>query len=206
MFQNKNKIQTMGEALTQQQLLAGLARGEEPAFRYMFNTYYQILVNFAYRYLNDLDESRNIVQDVFVMLYEKREEIKIHTSLKAHLFQSVRNRSLNFIKREKMQRNHHDRILRENDEHDISREDSVIHELEGRIAQVVNILPTQCQRIYLLSRQEGIPNADIAEQLSISKRTVETQISKALKKIREDLSKHGYLSLLLLWDLINVFI
>jgi RNA polymerase sigma factor (sigma-70 family) len=78
--------------------------------------------------------------------------------------------------------------------------------LEGRIAQVVNILPTQCQRIYLLSRQEGIPNADIAEQLSISKRTVETQISKALKKIREDLSKHGYLSLLLLWDLINVFI
>jgi RNA polymerase sigma-70 factor (ECF subfamily) len=176
-------------------LIEGISKGEEPAFKYLFDNYYQLLVTFAYRYLGDLDTSRSVVQDVFVMLYDKREAIKIHTSLKAHLFQSVRNRALNIIKRDKMQRDHHNRMLGERQDEMEYEEHGQLDELEGRIAAVIENLPGQCQRIFRLSRQEGLANAEIADQLSISKRTVETQISKALKKIREDLLKHGYLPL-----------
>ena len=132
-----------------------------------------------------------------VGLYDKRTSIKIHTSLKAHLYQSVRNRALNVIKREKMKRDHHNRILDEEKEQSYNEEFLAVNELEDRIADVVKSLPSKCRQIFLMSRQDGVPNADIAEELHISNRTVETQISKALKKIREDLVKNDYLSLLL---------
>lgn len=191
-----NKDQTKNE-WSEPQLLNAISSGEESAFRYLFDVYYQLLVGFAYRYLNDLDSARNVVQDVIVGLYDKRESIQIHTSLKAHLYQSVRNRALNVIKREKMQRDHHNRIMEEEKDMSYDEDNLAVSELEGRIAKVVNELPFQCQRIYLMSRQEGLSNSDIAKDLDISKRTVETQISKALKKIRQDLLKHGYLPLLI---------
>lgn len=184
------------EVWSEQDLLRGISSGDESAFRHLFDVYYQLLVGFAFRYLNDLDSSRNVVQDVIVGLYDKRESIKIHTSLKAHLFQSVRNRALNTLKREKMQREHHNRILEEDKDQFYNEDQLAVNELEARIAGVVNELPGQCRRIYLMSRQEGLSNSDIATDLDISKRTVETQISKALKKIREDLLKHGYLPLM----------
>ncbi|WP_232526685.1 RNA polymerase sigma-70 factor [Marinilabilia rubra] len=182
---------------SEQQLLDGISSGEESAFRHLFDVYYQLLVSFAYRYLNDLDSARNVVQDVIVSLYDKRESIKIHTSLKAHLYQSVRNRALNVLKREKMQRDHHNRILEEEKDQSYYEDKLAVSELEARIADVVKELPGQCRRIFLMSRQEGLSNSDIASDLDISKRTVETQISKALKKIREDLLKYGYLPVLL---------
>lgn len=191
------------EAWSEEKLLHGISKGEESAFRQVFDLYYQLLVTFAFRYIGDLDSSRNVVQDVFVGLFDKRESIVIHTSLKAHLYQSVRNRALNYLKREKMQRDHHYRILEENEGNEAYDEPYGVEELQSHIGKVVNDLPAQCQKIFLMSRQEGIPNGEIAEQLLISKRTVETQISKALKRIREDLLKNG---LLPLWACLLVFL
>lgn len=188
-------MKSINNEWTEQELLRGITDGTESAFRYLFDNYYPMLVAFANRFVEDLDSSRNIVQDVLVNLYDKRKTIHIHTSLKAHLFQSVRNRALNHIKKEKMEREHHGRIKYESEEV-VNEELLAVSELEGRINKVVNELPPQCRKIFVMSRQEGIPNADIAEQLSISKRTVETQISNALKRIRSDLKKHGYLPLL----------
>jgi len=181
--------------LSEEQLLRGITAGDESTFRRLFDAYYQLLVSFAFRFLNDLDSSRNVVQDVFVSLYDKRESITIHTSLKAHLYQSVRNRALNVLKRDKMQREHHHRIFEEQSEGDAYEEISGVDEMQNRISKVVDELPPQCRRIFIMSRRDGVANGDIADQLSISKRTVETQISKALRKIREDLLKHGFLSL-----------
>jgi RNA polymerase sigma-70 factor (family 1) len=200
-----NRHLYVGGEWPEEKLLAALSQGEESAFRYLFDTYYQVLVTFAHRYLSDLDSSRNIVQDMFVMLYDKRDEIRIHTSLKSHLYQSVRNRALNVLKREKMQRDHHNRILEEHKEEGVDDADMAGSELEGRIAKVISELPGQCRKIFNMSRQEGISNGEIAGQLAISKRTVETQISKALKRLREDLIKHGYFPFLpILWGVLEV--
>ncbi len=189
-------------AWPEEKILHGIAAGDEAAFRHLFDLYYQLLVTFAFRYIGDLDSSRNVVQEVFVGLFDKRESIVIHTSLKAHLYQSVRNRALNFLKREKMQRDHHYRIMEENVGNEAHDEPYGVEELQAHIGKVVNDLPAQCQKIFLMSRQEGTPNGEIAEQLSISKRTVETQISKALKRIREELLKNG---LLPFWACLIVF-
>lgn len=168
-------------------LLKALAKGHQGAFETLFNTYYTRLVVFASRLVTDHDMARELVQDVFVSFYEKREEIQIHTSLKAHLYQSVRNRCLNYIKREKLMKGHHQIILAS--QNDTAYFESAVeeNELENRLFELVNELPEKCRQVFELSRVEGLKNDDIAQKLNISKRTVETQISKALKFLRENM-------------------
>jgi len=179
-------------------LLAGLKTGDERVFRQLFDKYYRPLVSFANRLLSDPDLSRSVVQDVFVMLYDKRSEINIHTSLQSHLFQTVRNRCLNVLKHNKMKREHHQRIFDSGSEAEQPAETLEYAELERCLDIAINGLPDQCQKIFKLSRYEGVTNQEIADQLELSKRTVETQISKALKRIREELAKSGLLELMVL--------
>ncbi len=183
-------------------LLNKLSIGDESAFEQIFILYYQPLVVFANKLVYDMDMARDLVQGVIVHFYEKREGIQIHTSLKAHLYQSVRNRCLNHLKREQTIRNHHSSLFIESKEsesvfHDIMEET----ELEHRIFEVIKSLPKQCQRIFEMSRFQGKTNQDIADELSISKRTVETQISNALKKMRQKLAP--YLGAVVIFALIS---
>jgi len=179
-------------------LIAGLKRGDELAYRYLFDNYYRKLVTFANRILIDADSSRNMVQDTFVNLYDKRDVITIHTNLKAHLFQTVRNRCLNLVKHEKMKKEHHSRIASSNDHFDLPSQHVETGEIEACIRATINDLPAQCQRIFKLSRDEGKSNQEIAEMLDLSKRTVETQISKALKRLRDELALKQLLTILVL--------
>ncbi len=184
---------TQAASLPEADLLRGLERGDEVAFRSLFDLYYQRLVTFAFRFTGDLDSARSIVQDIFVVLFEKRAEIRIHTSLKSHLFQSVRNRALNLVKHEKMKREHHALMALNSSEGEAPYDELEMNDLQAQIAGVVNQLPAQCQKIFRMSREDGSSNQEIADKLSISKRTVETQISKALKRLREDLKRQGML-------------
>jgi len=180
------------------ELLKGIAQGDEAAYKELFLRYYAQLVVFARKVVNDDDLARELVQDVIVTFYEKRKEIKIHSSLKAHLYQSVRNRCLNQIKHSQIRRDHHANIYqtKKNDEAYI--EDKLQEtELEQRIFSVIQSLPTQCRRIFEMSRFDGTSNQEIADKLDLSKRTVETQISKALKVLRTQLA--GYLELWMLF-------
>jgi RNA polymerase sigma-70 factor (family 1) len=174
-------------------LLAGLKRGEERVYRQLFDKYYRQLVVFANRMLGDVDQARSVVQDVFVMIYDKRDEMNFHTSLNSHLYQTVRNRCLNIIKHDKMKREHHQKIFDASDETEEPSSTLEYDELEAMINAAIKELPTQCQKIFVMSRFEGQSNQEIAEVLDLSKRTVETQISKALKRIREELARHQML-------------
>jgi len=177
--------------------LSQLKKGDEQAFRQLFDIYYRRLVGFANKMLTDPDLSRSVVQDVFVMFFEKREEINIHTSLKSHIFQSVRNRCLNIIKQNKMQQEHHKRILEISPVQEQPFENLEYNELENCITKTVEDLPDQCKKIFTMSRYEGVNNQEIADTLNLSKRTVETQISKALKRLRTELSDRGLIKLTL---------
>lgn len=165
-------------------LSSALKRGEEEAYRQLFDSYYGRLVLFANRMLNDLDLSRSTVQDVFVMLFDKKEEITVHTSLNSMMHQMVRNRCLNLLKRDKMKRAHHQQIFLQSDEIEQPLETLEYQELENAIYSIVEDLPAQCKRIFKLSRIKGKSNQEIADSLQLSKRTVETQISNALKQLR----------------------
>lgn len=139
---------------------------------------------YANTYVSDLDTAQDITQEVFVRLYEKRDELLIHTSLKAFLYTSVKNRCLDYLKSNKIRQKHKEAIQKESS---VFTEEEEIEqtELQEKIYKAIQSLPDQNQKIFILSRFEGKTNQEIAEELNISKRTVETHISNALKKIRQ---------------------
>ena len=169
-------------------MIKGLRSGRESAYEQLFKEFYQPLTVFANGYVEDLESGKEIVQDLFVHLYEKRKNLVITTSIKSYLYQSVRNRCLNHLKHRQVQKMHHDRMKTELNFSD-NLEDKIREtELEHMVSKVVEQLPPQCRRIFNMSRVSGLSNGEIAEQLKISKRTVETQISNALKVLREKLN------------------
>lgn len=168
----------------EQVLLQRLKLGDENAYHEIFNNYFSILVAFANKYLGDLDSSKEVVQNAFVKLFEKRNSLEISSNIKSYLFKMVYNDCLNVLKREK-------NILRLHNEYALGLdlyqdyiEISEQTELEYKIYTAINKLPPQCKRIIQQSRFEGKKNQVIANELNISIRTVETQISKALKLLK----------------------
>jgi RNA polymerase sigma-70 factor (ECF subfamily) len=170
-------------------IIKGLRAGKERSYSLLFHTYYRSLTVFAVKYVGDLENAKEIVQDLFAHIYENRKTLMITTSLKSYLFRAVRNRCLNYLKSKNQER---DRIqnmpFEEQSEDDI---EALIQatELEERIYQIVEALPPRCREIFSLSRVKGLKNQEIASRLSISIRTVETQISNALQKLREELGE-----------------
>lgn len=171
----------------QEDILEGLKSGDEHAYKQLFYNYFEPLTYFANKYLKDIDLSKDLVQGVFTHIYEKREDLNISSSLKSYLFQSVANRSINQLKSDKLHALHHEDIKHGMD--DSYHDDQIeTNELEAKINRLINELPGQCQRIFKLSRFDHKTNQEIADELGLSKRTVETQISKALKTLRHSLS------------------
>lgn len=159
-------------------------------FEALFKQYYAPLVAYACKFVSDVDIAREIVQDFFVRFYEKRQTLTIDTSVKSYLFRSVYNCSINHINQKNIQDKHLRNIDMERTEEENLENEIYTAELQHRISKVINNLPAKCQRIFKMNRLEGIKNEEIAAQLHLSKRTVETQISKALKILRQKLSDY----------------
>jgi len=169
-------------------IISGFKSGNEKAYEQLFFDFYPQLTVFARKYVLDIEMAKEIVQAVFVRIFEKRKSISIKTSVKSYLYQSVKNECLNHIRHQKIHNEHIEQIKQQSEESSFEWSDKMLEtELEYKIFQSVEKLPKQCQKIFKMSRLEGKKNKEIAEILQISKRTVETQISKALKLLRKEL-------------------
>ena len=168
--------------------LQSLRSGDVSAYECLFRHFYPLLVAFAMKYVSEKDVARELVQDFFVRLFEKRQSLKIETSLKSYLYRSVHNSCLNYLSQRAM----HDKHIKKIElEKDVTEDpENAIHttELQQRIFDIVEQLPSKCRKIFRMNRYEGLKNEEIAEALNLSRRTVETQISKALKILRTKLS------------------
>jgi len=149
-----------------------------------FRTYYAPLTAFAWKLVGSQEYAEEIVQQLFVSLYEKGDQLPSPDSPKAYLYQAVRNRCLNHLK--KSQRKQSQETPLEGISERGSRYDDPLEatEFEAQLYAWIEALPPACREVFRLSRFESKSNAEIAELLGISKRTVETQISKALKLLR----------------------
>lgn len=162
---------------------------DKAAFEELFRSYFTPLCSFAQKFVNDSDEAKDIVHNVFINLWTKRDEIDIGSSLKSYLFQGVQNRSLNYIRDNK-------RLVQfdtpqseaELNNYLESRDHLESSEAESRINSALDGLPEKCKEIFLMNRFDGFKYREIAEKLNISIKTVETQMSRALKTLREKLS------------------
>jgi len=166
--------------------------GDEQAFELLFKKYYTVLCSFSNKYLLNPDEAQDVVQDVFLTLWENRDEIDPEESLKAYLFRVTANSSINKLRRRKVETKY-DEILKlvyvENSE--LSPHDSFLErELSEYIGLALNKIPPQCRKVFDLSRIEGLKYGEIAEYLKISVKTVECHISKALSILRTELKEY----------------
>jgi len=172
--------------MTSDTLLQKLKSGDEAAYRDIFIEYYPLLLSFAFKIIRNEDHAKDAVQNVFVKLFSSREHINVQEDLRAYLFTAVRNECLNLIKKETRMQQHHEEIQRGvNESFFVDAIEEAEH--ENRIFKAISELPTQCRKIFTMSRLEEKKNHEIAAELGISVRTVETQISNALKTLRKAL-------------------
>lgn len=162
-------------------------------FEQAFGDYYSRLVAFANKQLNDLAASEDLVQDLFIYLYENRERIEVQGSIKSYLFKATFNKCKSF-QRKAITQERYLAELRKEDFHEY-RDVLAATEFEKFVYDQIKKLPSRCQEVFILSRFEDKKNAEIADLLGISKRTVETQISKALKILRGKIEPKQFYSL-----------
>lgn len=157
-------------------------------FERVFREYFVPLTYYALKIVNDHDSAREVVHQVFVNIWEKRESINLELPLRSYLYTSVHNRSLNYLRdRKRFHNEDAGDMLPENELliTDVSEIES--EQTEARIAEAVSGLPGRCAEVFRLSRFEGKKYSEIADILKISVKTVEAQMTKALKILREDL-------------------
>ncbi len=178
--------------MTIEKRLDTTGRMDSQAFEELFKEYFVPLMAFSRRILANEDDAREVVHQVFINLWEKWSEIDLSTSLKSYLFTSVNNRSLNVIRDRKKFSS--EEVPERAGEWDVSAQIESM-ELEEKIREAIDTLPERCREIFELNRFDGLKYSEIAVQLDISVKTVENQMSKALKILREKLAK--YLTILL---------
>ncbi len=138
------------------------------------------------KYVREVDDAKGIVQDVFVVLWDKYPTLPADTNFKSYLFTAVKNRCLNQLRDRKKMTSMD--ALRDADFADET-DDLSTQELEAEIEIALNTMPSKCREAFELSRNQGLKYAEIAEQMGISVKTVEAHITKALGILREHLAK-----------------
>jgi len=184
---------------TDEELINLLLQDSERAIELIFEQYYAYICKAVYKMLSDRSVTEDLAQEVFLELWRKRQQLNISTSLKAYLRRAAVNRSLNYIR---------DQRIKFTDEAQAPPLESNVagalqrlqaEELQERIDQAIDALPDRCRIVFVLSRFEDMSYNEIAAQLDISSKTVENQISKALRLLR--LALAPYLGLFLIGGL-----
>ena len=158
------------------------------------------MMKFSLKILGNEDDAREVVQQVFINLWDRREETDLTRSLKSYLFTAVHNRSLNVIRDRKKFSG--EEVPEQTVQWDVSEQIEAM-ELEQRIMESLESLPEKCRQIFEMNRFEGLKYQEIASQLNISVKTVENQMSKALKLLRDKLTTYLHLLLWLLMGTLN---
>lgn len=171
-------------------LFAGVKRGDRSAFDQLFRLYYTPLCRLARTVSGYEQMAEEAVQNVFVRLWEKRRGLDQPDNVKGYLFRSVYNECLWLIKKQQSQKDlERNYVLDPPDE--LTSADQQQWEVFRPIIQMaIDNLPQKCRHIFLMRKQEGLTNVEIAEYLGVSVKTVENQMTIAIKKLREELKPH----------------
>ena len=174
-----------------------LAKRDERAFEQVFKKYFKSLHGYVCSILKEDIYAEEIVQQVFFKLWERSESISISDSIGAYLYRAVYNESLNHLKHEKVKNKHKMHVAYSMQQSSESASKTLqAKELEKKIHAALNELPEQCRTVFQMSRYEEMKYREIADELNIAVKTVENQVGKALKILREKLAEFLTLAML----------
>lgn len=168
-----------------------LQQGNEDIFENVFKQHFNSLHAYAFTILKDAVAAEEVVQSLFLKIWEKKENLDIRTSLKSYLYRATYNDCMNIIKHWQVRQRHQDHISYVSDmsyEHTANQ----LHEneLKKELQKAMNLLPEKCRTIFQMSRFEELKYQEIADRLEISIKTVENQMGKALKILRTALADY----------------
>lgn len=187
----KTRSQPQGQekqAALEQDWVRDIREGNPRAFERLFRTYCGPLVNFARRYVMDLPVAENIVQDVFLSVWTRREQLDPTAAIRAYLYTAVKNRALNELRHIEVEQRSRETIAVPRAVEDSPEKDWSQQELASEIRSAVEQLPQRCRTIFAMSRYDNLTYGEIAQVLGLSIKTVETQMGRALKSLRSSLS------------------
>ena len=168
--------------------LARLRAGDHAAFDAIFRQWYEPVVRSANRVLHDPGVAEELSQDVFLELWRRRETLAPDSSVAGYLMQAVRNRALNHLRHLQVQKKSaiYVEALSEPAEH--ADADTQAGELQDAIREAIEALPPRTREVFLMSRERNLRYSEIAEQLGVTVKAVEANMSRALRQLREKLS------------------
>jgi len=174
--------------LDDERLLTLMKEGNESAFTEIYNRYWEDLYRFAYHLVKDRDSSMDVLQDVFIWIWNHRLEIDV-TSLKSYLYSAVKYKIANYIRDGKTRINLHNRLTDHAASPSFVDSSMELAELKAVIEQFTDRLPGRCKEVFTLSRSFYLNNKEIAAELNISEKTVENQLTIALRRLRLKLGR-----------------
>ncbi len=192
---NKTEMNGLG-SYTNDQLLKAIRNGEEKAFEQLFVAYYAPLCRFVWRYIYSEVMSEELVQEVFIQVWENRKRLITGGSLRAYLYRAAKNKMLDHVKHQRVVRRHREEMMAAMNEEDFmvhngsdeSGQD-VSDEFMSQVRRAVEELPKRARQVYELHQRDGLTYQEIAMVMEISPKTVESQMSRALKFLRDRLAE-----------------
>jgi RNA polymerase sigma-70 factor (ECF subfamily) len=169
---------------------------EKKDFKDIFKMYFKPLFHLSLYYLGNEEESKEVVQDAFIKLWEARSSLHSNSNLGNFLFTLVKNECLNILKRRQVLLKHHEKIRLMELEYQykslerVAEDFMVFNELKEKVDQAVKNLPGPCRLVFEMSRNEELKNREIAEKLGVTQKTVEAHLTKAIKLLRKNLKDY----------------
>ncbi|MEX0928976.1 MAG: RNA polymerase sigma-70 factor [Balneolales bacterium] len=164
--------------------------GDKEAFKMLYLKYYGQLCRFAWRFLRSPHLSEEVVQDTFLSVWESRATLDVNKQIKSFLYKIVRNKSLNHLKRQTIVDDYNLESIWANDPHDTQKHDfKEKNDFLLAVNKAIENLPKGARQIYILYQDDGLTYKEISEVLEISTKTVESQMTRALKLIRQEITE-----------------
>jgi len=187
---NREATRAVSPFQTEENLLRQISDGDEHAFRVLFDQYRDFIYSFALHITNSELIAKDIVQDIFIKIWMQRHTLHEISNIKGYMHRLTRNHALNGLKRKAHELSLLQTLPVAASLH-TTEETLLYRELERLLDKAVSLLPPQQQRVYQLSRKEGLTHAEIADRLHISTETVKKHLMAALRSIRIYLQQHG---------------
>ncbi|WP_461638993.1 RNA polymerase sigma-70 factor [Labilibaculum euxinus] len=180
-----------------------IKQGDIATFKSLYLEYYKKLCFHSFKITNRNDIAEEIVQDVFVKIWEKREKLNLSDNIGSYLYRAVLNESLNFLKKQKYDTYDENSIQNLKNLSNCHEMEVNQNEIRKEIRKAIKKLPDKTRRVFIMSRKLELSYQDIADRLNISIKGVEYHICKALKLLREDLNSTLFLLFFMLFTMVS---